>query len=297
MTETNLANKKPALMSWLILLFLALTWGSSYILIKKGLVAFSAHQLACLRIGISAIAFLPFFILQFKKVDWSKWKYLLLVGVAGSALPAFLFSTAQTKISSSLAGLLSSLTPLFTLLIGVLIFKLPTVWTKVAGIVMGFIGASFLILFGQDASVGSDAWYGILIVIGTFFYALSSNTVQIHLKNMGSLTISSVAFIMLGPAALVYLFLTDFVVVMQTHEAAWVSLGYVTLLSLAGTVVASILFFKLVQMTDAIFASMVSYLIPMIAIAWGAMDGELITVYHFIGMGLILSGVYMSRKG
>lgn len=296
MQNENNSAKAPPLMSWLVLLFLALTWGSSYILIKKGLVAFSAVQLATLRIGISAIAFVPFFFLQFKKVDWTKWKYLLIVGIAGSALPAFLFSTAQTKIPSSLAGLLSSLTPLFTLLIGVIIFKLRTVWTKVAGILMGLFGAIFLILFGQETELNSDAWYGLLVVIGTFFYALSSNTVQIHLKDMSSLTISSVAFIMLGPLALAYLLATDFLLVMQTHEQAWASLGYITLLSLAGTVVASILFFKLVQMTDAIFASTVSYLIPMIALGWGAVDGEAITVFHFIGMGLILFGVYISRK-
>lgn len=292
-----LSSSNTPIISWLLLLLLALMWGSSYILIKKSLIAFSPVQLACLRIGISAIAFFPLFLLRFKKVDWTKWKHLVVVGLAGSAIPAFLFSYAQTEISSSTAGLLSSLTPLFTLLLGIVVYKLPMAWSKVMGVILGLIGAACLIVFGKDSQVGGNMWYGLLVVFGTGFYAWSSNTVHVFLRDMSSLTISAVSFFFMGlPVLLALLLGTNFLEVMETSSHAWVSLGYVTILALGGTVVASVVFFKLVQMTDAVFASTVSYIIPMIALGWGVFDGETITVFHFFGMGLILSGVYISRN-
>ncbi len=278
-----------------MLLLLSLVWGSSYILIKKSLVAFAPEQLACLRISISSLAFLPIFLWHFRRVDWSKTRYLLVVGLAGSFIPAFLFSIAQTELSSSLAGLLSSLTPLFTLLQAILIFGMPFAWNKVVGVTLGLVGATFLVYLGQTEGSGNIR-YAVLVIMATFLYAYSSNTVKAHLQDMNPLTLSSTAFVLVGPAGLLMLFQTDFVEVVQTHPAGWLSLGYVTLLALAGTVMASFLFFWLVQLTNPVFASSVSYLIPIVALGWGALDGEVITAFHLIGMVLILIGVYLSRR-
>ena len=244
----------------------------------------------------SALAFLPFLIWKFKEVDWKKWLALFLVGLTGTALPSFLFPLAQTQISSSIAGMLNSLTPLSTLILGVLIFKAPFAWSKLLGILIGLGGAAILILFGEEVGISGNAWYSLFIILATICYALSANIVGFYLKGMGSLMISAASFVMVGLPAIAYLFSTDFVHVVSTHEFGWQALGYVTLLALASTVLASILFFKLVQDTSPVFSSTVSYIVPIVALIWGVIDGEPFTVFHILGMALILFGVNLSRK-
>ena len=292
---TILPEARPTLLSWGILLLLSLVWGSSYILIKKSLVAFTPLQVGCLRLSISAMAFLPLFLWQLKALDWSKLKYLLIVGICGSGLPAVLFPLAQTEISSSVAGTLSSLTPLFTLVVGALFFKITSAWSKLTGILVGLMGAIFLIAFGQDAGIEGNLWYGIFILIGCVCYAISTNVVKEHLQDMSSFMISAVAFSIVGIPCLIYLLSTNIIEIIQTHEHGWISLGTVTVLALGGTLLATVLFFKLVQLTNPLFASLVSYLIPMIAMLLGAVDGEPITLLHLLGMGLILLGVYLTK--
>ena len=282
--------------SWVVLIFLSLVWGTSYILIKKGLIAFTPFQLAALRLTVSALAFLPFLIIRFREVNWNKWHALLAVGLTGTALPSFLFPIAQTQISSSIAGMLNSLTPLSTLILGVIIFKAPFAWSKLLGILLGLGGAAILILFGKEAGISGNAWYSLFIIFATICYAMSSNIVGYYLRDMGSLMISAASFVMVGLPAIIYLFSTDFVNVVQTHEYGWKALGYVTLLALASTVLASILFFKLVKDTSPVFSSTVSYIVPIVALFWGVVDGEAITLVHFFGMALILVGVNLSRK-
>lgn len=285
-----------SLKSWLVLFFLSLVWGTSYVLIKKGLVAFSPFQLAAIRLSVSALAFVPFFILQFKKINWSKWKFLFLVGLTGTGLPSFLFPIAQTEISSSIAGMLNSLTPLSTLIIGVIIFKAPFAWGKLLGLLIGLGGAAILILFGKEAGIEGNTWFALFAVVATICYGASSNIVSSYLRDMSSLMISAASFVMVGLPAMIYLFTTDFITVLTTHEAGWISLFYITILALGSTVLASILFFRLVLDTSPVFSSTVSYVVPVIAILWGAFDGEPITMIHFLGMILILAGVYLSRK-
>jgi drug/metabolite transporter (DMT)-like permease len=164
-TTTMLPKLSTTWKSWLILIVLSLIWGSSYILIKKGLVVYSSTQLACLRLSISAIAFLPILVYRWKKVDWTRWKYLLIVGLTGTGIPSFMFAIAQTEISSSIAGVLNSLTPLFTLVLGILLFGRNTPWVKALGILIGLVGAAMLILMGEQAGIEGNPWYGLLVVI------------------------------------------------------------------------------------------------------------------------------------
>ncbi len=284
------------LKSWLILLLLAVIWGSSYWLIKKSLIAFNPFQVASLRIGIAALAFLPFFLFKLKNIQKQEWKFLAVVGLLGSGIPSFLFPIAQTEISSSLAGVLSSLTPLFTLVLAVLMFGMTVARRNMIGIAIGFLGAAGLIVFGKSAFGSGNNWYGLWIVFGCVFYGLSANTVKRHLQNMNALTLSSAAFAMLLPFALFGFWFTDVPSTMQSHPEAWTSLGYLAGLSLAGTFFASVVFFWLVQLTNAVFASSVSYLTPIVALLLGTLDGELISFWHFFAMGLILVGVYLSRE-
>jgi len=280
---------------WAILLTLSLIWGSSYILIKKGLVSFSPVQLATLRVSISGLAFLPLVWKHWPRFRREKLKYIAVVGLSGSFIPAFMFAFAQTEISSAVTGILSSLTPLFTLLLGLLFFRLPFQWGKIVGVLLGLSGASLLILLG-DGELGGNPWYGMFVVIGSLCYALSANTVKVGLQDMPALTISVFSFILIGIPGWLYFPFSGIPETLAQTEGAWLALGYVVLLALFSTVLASILYFKLVQITNAVFATMVSYLIPIVALGWGIMDGETVSLLHMSGMGLILAGLYVARR-
>lgn len=293
---SKVQEQEPDLISWLILVTLSLIWGSSYILIKKGLVVYSSTEVACLRLSISALCFLPFLLWHFYRIDWSRWRFLLLVGLTGTAIPAFMFSIAQTEISSSMAGVLNSLVPLFTLILGVLLFGAKAPWVKLFGVLIGLAGAAMLILLSKKAGMEGNPWYGLLVIVGCICYAISSNTVGTYLRDMKALVISAASFTIVGVPAVAYLFRTDFLSKLELQPGAWEALGYVALLSIFGTVLASLIFFQLVQRTSPVFASMISYLVPAVAVSWGFADGETISSIHFIGMGLILSGVYLVKR-
>lgn len=293
MTKTS---KIKGARQWLSLGLLGLVWGSSFILIKRGIEVYDPVQVGAMRLSISALAFLPFFLIQMRRVDWSKWKPLVVVGLCGSAIPAFLFPMAQMNISSSVTGVLNSLTPLFTLLLGLLFFGRKFRMLKLLGVFIGLAGATLLILAGNEGGFqGSNIWYALLAVLATVCYAISVNTVGTHLSNMSSLTISAISFVIVGLPALIYLFSTDFVEVLTHHKEGYTAFFYIALLALAGTVLASLLFFQLVHWTTPVFASSVAYVIPLFAMGWGFLDGEAVTVFHFISAGLILYGLYLTR--
>ena len=289
-------QKASPLKSYSILIFLSLVWGSSFILIKKALIAFDPVEVACMRISISAIAFTPFLLWQFRNVDWKKWKYFLLVGFTGSGIPAFMYATAQTEISSTMSGVLNSLTPIWTLILSILVYKNPFNLNKLQGVILGFAGAAMLFLLGDSGGDSSNQWYGLYVVIGTFCYGFSSNIVQHNLTGIRSLIISAVSFCLIGPPALAYLATTDFMTDITTHEYGYQSLAAITFLALIGTVMASILFYYLVQVTDAVFSSTVAFIMPLVAILWGIFDGEIFLMTDLIGMMLILGGVYLIKR-
>jgi len=285
------------LRNWLVLIALGLVWGSSFILIKRSLLAFSATQVACLRMSFSAIAFMPLVFWHWSKIDWSRLRYLIIVGLTGTALPAIFFATAQTQISSSLAGILNSLTPLFTLILGLLFFNAKAGWKKILGVALGLAGASILILMTGNTQVDGNIWYALLVILAALCYATSSNVVGNYLKDMNALIISAASFGLVGIPGLIYLLAgTNFVYRMGHVDYAWTALGYVSILALVGTVAASVLFFRLIQWTSPLFSSTVAYLVPIIALFWGVLDGESIYFFHFVGMSLILAGVYLSRR-
>lgn len=290
---------EDAAVSWrsiLLLIFLSLMWGSSYILIKKAILIYTPMQVGAMRLSISGLAFVPYLLWRWRRVDWSKSSWLLLVGVTGTGLPSLLFPLAQAHISSSVAGILNSLTPLFTLLIGILVFRAPFFWAKMVGVLLGLSGATLLVLAGSEGSLNGSSWYGLLIVLATMCYATSTNTVGYRLREMGSLTISAVSFAMVGIPSILLAVWLGVPQTMMSEPAAWTGLLYIAVLALGSTVLASVLFFQLIKMTGPVFSSMVSYLVPVIALGWGLLDSEYIGWIHFLGMALILSGVYLSRR-
>lgn len=290
---TNKSQRYTAI----VFIALAIVWGSSFILIKKAIIAFSPLEVAALRISLSAMAFLPFLIKFWSNIDWSKWKYFLLVGLTGSGIPAFLYPIGQTEISSSIAGILNSCTPIFTFLLGILLFRSKFVGLKFVGIIIGIIGAGVLIFYGKDPTdIGGNPLYTLFIIGGTICYGLNINIVKSIFQNIDPLKLSAVSFSMIGPPALLFLLVNGSFSNIDYSPELIQSAGAIVFLSIFGTVISTVLFFKLVQGTSAVFASSVAYIIPIVALFWGFLDGESIGLVHLLGMGLILTGVYLIRK-
>lgn len=287
-------NKKP--WQWVILLFLAFIWGSSFILMKRGLEVYSHTVVAALRISVAFIVLIPFAIISFKKVELKYWKYLIFTGVIGNGIPAFLFTFAQTEVSSSLTGMLNSLTPLFALVIGIVMFNSKPLKTQIAGVIIGLIGATGLIYFYRLSSDSSNIYYTLIIVLATICYALSVNVIKAHLKEIGSLKITALSFLSIGPFTMGYLFTTDFINVSLNNPLSSSALFYITLLSVFGTVIAIILFNILIKRTSTLFATSVTYLIPFVAILWGVFDGEFINHIQLICVIITLCGIYFINK-
>jgi len=290
-------QEKPIeLKSIFILLGLSLVWGSSFILIKKALIAFDPIELACMRISISALAFTPILYFQRKKVPWKDWKLFLAVGLTGSGVPAFMYFIAQTNINSTVSGLLNSLTPIWTLIIGIIIFKNKMDASKTIGVFIGFLGAALLMFFSKSEGENSNLWYGLFVVFGTLCYGMSGNLVKHYFQNVKSIIISATSFFLIGPPAIGYLLYKGTFTNIEWNPDQVYSLGAVLILSLVGTVLATIIFYKLIQDTTAVFGSSVAYLMPLVAMGWGFIDGERIGLVVILSMMLILTGVYLIKK-
>ena len=289
-------NFNTKIVHWIILLGLAVIWGSSFILMKRGLEAYSSSQVASLRIFIAFLFLIPFAVRNLKLIVSQKWKYFLAAGLLGNCIPAYLFTRAQTGMASSLVGMLNSLTPLFTLILGVFLFQAKIKWFNAIGVIIGLAGALGLILANEGTTISGSFGYAIYIIIATFMYALSVNIIKKHLHDINSVHISAVSFMFIGPITGIYLFSTDFTVVLVSHPKAFSSLAYITILALIGTAVSAIIFNVLVKMTNVLFASSVTYIIPIIAMMWGLLDGETITLLHLLWISVILLGVYLVNK-
>ena len=285
--NSNLAN-------WSIIIFLAFIWGSSFILMKRGLDIFSYTQVADLRMSLAWLSLLPLVWNQLKKTPTHFWIPLAVVGIFGNGIPAFLFTKAQTQLDSSLTGILNALVPLFTLLIAVFIFKTKVKGYNILGVLIGLTGAIWLV--AGDGVVMENAHYAWFVVVATICYAISLNTIKNYLEKMNPIHITGLAFFFVGPPTLIHLFSTDFLEVMNTQEKAWSALGYIFILAVIGTSMAVAIFNKLVARTTAIFASSVTYLIPIFAIIWGVIDGEHIALQHILGTAIIFAGIYLVNK-
>jgi drug/metabolite transporter (DMT)-like permease len=263
---------------------------------KRGLDVYTSHQVAALRILIAFLFLLPFGIIHFKRIYPGKKKYFLIVGLFGNFLPAFLFTIAETEISSSLAGLLNSLTPIFTILLGAFFFRMKVNGNQLMGIILGFIGAVMLIVGPGLGGLGSSVVSSLLIVIATISYGISVNVIKKHLSDVPSVTTTFWAFMSVGPLAILRLLKTDIIERVSTQPKALESLGYIAILGIVGTACAVMLFNVLIKRTSAIFASSVTYLIPIVALFWGIGDGETIGIIHICSILVILGGIFLINR-
>lgn len=291
-------NSNNSVYNWIIFIFLSITWGTSFILMKRGLESFSGLQVASLRLFISFIFLSPIIIKNFRKIKRNQWKQLIFAGIIGSGLPAILFPLAQTKISSSITGVLNTLVPLFTVIIGLLFFKMKLGKLKAIGALLGLVGAiGLLSVSGGISFEHENLAYALLVIIATISYGTNVNYIKNYLKDIDAVNITAFGFLFMGPVAAIYLFSTDFTTILQTDDFAWMNLLYITILALFSTCIAVILFNLLIKRASAIFASSVTYVIPIFAIMWGLLDGETIEIQQILFVIIIILAVYTINKG
>ncbi len=283
------------LVNWLIFVALCIIWGSSFILMKGGMNVLSPYQVASLRIMSAGIVLLPFAFKSFKHIPANKRLLVILSGLLGSFFPAYLFCIAETKIDSSLAGILNALTPLFVIVSGVAFFQLNVKILQLIGILIGFIGLCILVAAGAHISVQYFG-YAFLVLLATLFYGINVNMVGKYMNGIGSLAIASMAFVcLIIPCYLILLF-TGYFALPLSNAAYLQSTLASAILGIFGTAIASILFYMLVKRAGALFASMVTYGIPFVAIAWGIWGGEQVNFQQVICLSVILGGVYLANK-
>lgn len=281
---------------WMLLLVLSLIWGSSFILMKRGLDAFSFEQVAALRLFL-AFSFLAFYGRRyFKKIPKNKLKPIFLTGLIGNGIPAFLFTKAETYLDSGIVGILNVLTPLFTLFIGLFFYGMKVKLVNYLGIAIGIIGTVFLLYPDIQELNQKVLLYSLMVIVATLCYGWSTNIIKAQLQGVNSTQITTLSFCFIGPWAGIYLFNSNFIDIMQTHPLAWQSIGYTAILAIVGSALSVIAFNKLIKMTGALFATSCTYIIPIVAILWGVLDNENITSHHFIGFLIILTGVYLVNK-
>ena len=293
---STLPTRLPSTFDWFVLVFLGAMWGASFIFIKHAVQIFDPLHMAMWRMVIATVIYLPIAAAYWSKIDWRRWRPLVVVAFFGSAIPNLLFAVAQRHVTSSLAGMLNSLTPLFTLILGVSFFHMTFTRNKLIGVALGLVGAVILIVFNSKSGVAGNAFFASLCVLATVCYAINANTVNTWLRDQPAAGIASAAFVITGPIFIVGLWATGAWGAVWQHPEAWTGLGYVFYLAAIGTVFGSILYFWLLQRTSAIFATSVTYLLPVTAIALGAFDGEAIGWMDFVGTLVILAGLYVARK-
>tara|TARA_B110000211_G_scaffold46942_1_gene50440 strand:- start:1761 stop:2645 length:885 start_codon:yes stop_codon:yes gene_type:complete len=285
-------NKK-----WLYLAILSLVWGSSYILIKKTLIGLTPLQLGSLRIIFTTIILLFIGFSSLKKIPKNKWKWIFLTGYIGSFFPSFLFAFAQTEIDSGVAAILNSLTPLATLIIGLGFFKFIIDSKQIVGVIIGLIGSFLLIYEGSTINPDQNLLLVAFIIAASICYASSVNILKAHLQEVPAISIALGNFLCILPPALIILFSSGFLNI-NFAESPEVqnSLFYILILAIFGSAFAKVLFNRFIQIASPVFASSVTYTLPIVAIMWGYLDGESINNRQLLATAIILVGVYLANR-
>lgn len=289
--------------SWLILFLLACIWGSSFILMKKAMIAsdgtpiFSDTQVGALRMAIAAAVLVPFALKGLRKLkDFKTVLFLAIVGFCGNFFPAFLFTYSETGISSGYAGMLNSCTPIFAILIGWIVFQNKLNRQQILGVAIGTIGVISLMIAGRNLSISGDWSHIIAVIIATFFYAISLNTIKYKLTEMKSVEIASLAFLIILLPSIIISLQQGSLTTIETNPYATEGLIYISILSIVGTSFALIIFNRLIALSSVLFASSVTYLIPVIAVLIGIYFGENINVYQIASMLVVVSGIFIANR-
>lgn len=290
-------EKRGGWMIWASLIFLMLVWGSTFILVKRGLQTFRPSQVASLRMTAAMLPVIYWGIRHVFMVPRDRLKYLFASAMLGVFVPSFLFANAQIYINSSMAGVLNALTPAMTFIIGLLFFGQPSSWMKILGLLIGFIGSATLIMINAEGKFAINN-YAFLIVIATMGYGANVNVVKHYLRDIHPIHLTTITLSMCGLLGFGYLLTTDWPVEAFSSPQGRQSLLALTILGLFGTALAQMVFNRMLAVTSALFASSITYFIPIVAVMWGVWDGEVMSVFHYLGMLLVIIGiVILSRFG
>lgn len=281
---------------WLYLILLSFVWGSSFILMKKALIGLTPIQVGALRILIAGLFLLMIGFKSLKEIKKKHYKHIFSTSLLGTFFPVFLFAYAVNGIDSSIASILNSLTPFNTFIVGALAFGFTFKKQQLIGIIIGLIGTVLLILKGADLNPNQNYWFSILVVIASVGYALNVNIVKKHLSDISALSIVAGNFLLLVVPAFIVLFFTGFFNTFEVTETKITALGYITILAILGTGIAKVFYNKMVHLASPIFASSVTYLIPIVAVFWGVLDGEKLSLIQLFAGVIILLGVYLVNK-
>ena len=281
---------------WGTLVILSLIWGSSYILIKKGLTGLTPIQLGSLRVIVTTIIIAPIGYQKIKHIPRQKMKWVALSAFVGSFFPAYLFAFAETEISSSITAVMVSLTPLFTLLISVFVFGEELLKKQVFGVLIGFTG--IIVLINNELFASSfNILYIMFIVLAAFCYAINANVLKYKLSNIPALGIVFMSFLFMFIPAFIILCFSDFPFSDFPSDPLIIeSIIYIIVLALFGTAIAKVLYIKLLAISTPVFSVSTTYLMPVVAIFWGLLDGEEFKLTQFTGTAIILLGVYLVTK-
>jgi len=292
-------SSSTTLVAWSLLIILSIIWGSSFILMKKGLIAFDPGEIAALRIFSASLFLFPIAIRNLREIKTRKqWIFLFASGFLGSLIPAFLFPLAQTRIDSSVSGVLNALTPFFTILIGAALVGARFNNRIKLGIFIGFLGSILLVTAGTGYDLTQINIYALLIVLATILYGFNVNILKYYLGDIRPVHITSFSMMLIGPFSLVYLlFYADVLQTLRSDIHNLIPFSYIVFLGVVGTAISLILFNKLVKITNIVFSSSVTYLIPVVAVIWGLIDNEVLFTQHYIGMIFIIIGVLLANKG
>jgi drug/metabolite transporter (DMT)-like permease len=281
---------------WLYLILLALVWGSSFILMKKALVGLTPIQLGALRIIFTGIFLFSTSASSVKKIKKKHWKFITFTAFAASFFPVFLFAYSVDKIDSAVVSILNSFTPFNTLIFGAMLFGFTFRKVQFYGILIGLVGCVILILSGASLNENQNYWYAIFVLIASVGYALNVNMVKKYLYDLTPRAIVTGNFLLIFIPAIIVLYATGFFSDYVYDKEGLTALGYVAVLAIFGTGLAKIMYNKLVQISTPIFSSSVTYLIPLVAVFWGFLDGEAFSIIQILGGVIILLGVYLVNK-
>ena len=263
------------IINWGILVLLGLTWGSSFILMKKGLQVFSALEVAGMRIVTAAILLLPWSLQHLKQLERRYYGYLLLSGLTGTLGPIWLLAQAQTQLDSAVIGVMNALAPIFVLLIGRLCFQQPIVRGELLGALLGLVGVFLLLFFGESHGATLSNYQAFLPLVACVLYGFNINLINHRLQGAPATAIASISFLFIGVITGLALFVkAPFLYKLQTVEGAYRAAGFIAFLGVWGTASAQLLWVILIQHSSPVFASMIAFIIPVVALGWGLLDGE-----------------------
>ncbi|MDX2247292.1 MAG: DMT family transporter [Bacteroidia bacterium] len=279
--------------SWIMIVVLTLIWGSSFIMLKRVLEVFSPPQVFSGRMMTAAIVLLPFALREFRRIPAEKWPVLVMFSFLANLLTTLLYATAQTKIDSALNGMINTLTPLMTLVAGVVFYRQSVRMFQVLGLLLGVSGAVLLIIQASEGQINGINTFALIAVAATICNGFTVNIVKYNLAGLSVIQLSSLSFLIIFPIAFGYALYSGFFPRAFGSKEAWVATGFLLVLGAMANALGLILLSRLIQISTPVFATLTTYLIPIVALYWGYQDGEIITWKEIAAMGLILLSVYI----